>query len=92
MSYRVTIKDTKTGETVTSLQNFEWSDGSLYWWTEGNFGCDCNRNMQFQRAKGIKEENIEDIKCGDDRFFIEKAIFESGLEIEIDGSLEEESK
>lgn len=34
-----TILDTHTGECVT-LSNWE---ASVFWWTEGNGSCDCNR-------------------------------------------------
>jgi hypothetical protein len=35
----------------------------LFWWTEGNAGCDCNRGLFF---RGL------DIECGDDRFELTK--------------------
>lgn len=39
---------------------FIWPDGdpSTYWWTDGNFSCDCNR-AQFIGKK------IGDVECGE---------------------------
>jgi hypothetical protein len=34
----VTVLDTQTGETKESTY-----DSTLFWWSEGNGGCDCNR-------------------------------------------------
>jgi hypothetical protein len=67
MSYTVEIRERSTGETVTRVYpEFEWvssreqpgeeGNGSRYWWTDGNFGCDCNRRTEFQRAKGLPED------------------------------------
>lgn len=38
-------------------------DLALYQWTEGNFGCDCNRALFFARAAG--EADPESGMCGD---------------------------
>jgi hypothetical protein len=63
VSYSVEIRGRSTGETVTrEYPEFEWvasreqpgeeGNGSRYWWTDGNFGCDCNRELEFRRGKG----------------------------------------
>lgn len=56
--YRVFITRTADGSTrewkpgweCRDQEEAEWNDGSEFWWTEGNFGCDCNRFMEFERA------------------------------------------
>jgi hypothetical protein len=55
VSYTVAITDTTTGETRERTYDDlgEWDEGSEYWWTDGNFGCDCNRKLEFGRADGI---------------------------------------
>jgi hypothetical protein len=30
-------------------------DGVIFWWTEGNGGCDCNRSLSFAAAAGEPE-------------------------------------
>lgn len=40
----------------------------LFWWTEGNGGCDCNRRLFFARAAG--EPDPEDYDCTDGEYRI----------------------
>lgn len=79
MSYKVEIRNNETGEIRIKEMNLEWSDGSLFWWTEGNFGCDCNREMQFGTDK-----EFDDIECGETRFSVLKVILPDGTEYQID--------
>lgn len=32
-------------------------DPSTYWWSEGNFGCDCNRYYLLPEEWGVTDEN-----------------------------------
>ena len=65
----VTILNTKTKEKVTYQDNYmtytknEWPP---FIWTEGNYSCDCNRELFFYRAKHLKEP--KDPKCGNSRY------------------------
>ena len=55
---KVTLKDCETGETA------EVDDISRYQWTQGNYGCDCNRQNYF-------DVDIESEYClGGKRFII----------------------
>jgi hypothetical protein len=46
--YTVVMLDTETGEQRTSPPyNFPFGH---FWWTEGNFGCGCNRQAEWHRA------------------------------------------
>ncbi len=40
---------------------------AVYMWTDGNYGCDCNRYLMFQRAA---DEDESDIKCGHGRYMV----------------------
>lgn len=40
---------------------YTWHD--VFWWTEGNMGCDCNRHLTFERAHG-REPADEELVCG----------------------------
>lgn len=47
--YTVRIRRNSDGEIrMTKPYPFEFS---LYWWMDGNYSCDCNRHMEFERAK-----------------------------------------
>lgn len=59
MGYKVCIIDTQTGEErVHDMGNIPWGDASVFWWIEGNFGCDCNRALEFARAGGVPETEV----------------------------------
>lgn len=47
MSYTVRIQHKPTGEVRAISTDWEWGEGSVWAWTEGNFGCDCNRGLLF---------------------------------------------
>ncbi len=47
--------------------DFEYVCWPPYIWEEGNFSCDCNMELFFERADG-REPNGEGLACGDDRF------------------------
>lgn len=76
MSIVVDILNTATGETRTLLEKGAWvetripgdvdqADGIVFWWTEGNGGCDCNRGSAFERAGGADkdEQDFADFPC-----------------------------
>lgn len=74
MPYSVEIREVATGVNVTRAYPYEWvskSDpsgepgrGSLFWWTDGNFGCDCNRSMEFWRGNGVSEDVVRQRTSG----------------------------
>lgn len=65
-SYDAHITDTTTGETRTYVCEHPWEQHSDFLWSEGNFGCDCNRALFFARAAG--EDDDIDLPCGETRF------------------------
>lgn len=51
-------------------------DTSVYQWTEGNYGCDCNRHIFFELSyddnpDSDEEVEIEEIPCGETRYSIQ---------------------
>lgn len=93
MGYKVPIYSRKEDNWVwRDMGGIEWippdedSDGSVFWWTEGNFGCDCNRMLEYLRAQGRTEEEIAQIQivCGHTEFFIPFIITEEGELVHID--------
>ena len=65
----IEITDTATGEMRVYVDDFGFDDdpasGNEFCWSEGNFSCDCNRELFFERANGNEPDETE---CGDDRF------------------------
>lgn len=90
MSYKVAIRKNSTGEVRISSYDFEWYKSAeytdLFWWTEGNYGCDCNRHLEFERATGrvLEDHEISDAKCGEDAYTCLWAELPSGERIVID--------
>lgn len=91
MSYVATIVDNATGERREAPMDLEWHDeGSEFWWTEGNFGCDCNRFLEYERAGG-REPDEDEVKCifpgfeSRHRFSVPFITFPDGSRVKIDG-------
>lgn len=40
---------------------------SSYIWEDGNYACDCNRELFFERAKG---NELDDTTCGENRYSV----------------------
>lgn len=53
---RVTITDTTTGESATLDDMGRFDDGVFndFIWSDGNYSCDCNREIFFSQATGIE--------------------------------------
>ena len=67
------IRKNTTGE-VRVAEVEDWLvDGhrnpSVYNWTDGNFGCDCNREILFDRAGGGDPDPM-DMACTEGRFSV----------------------
>lgn len=55
---------------VYPFPEYGWdTDGSDYMWADGNYSCDCNRHLFFERAAG-KEPEWNEGKCGDDAYSV----------------------
>lgn len=71
MSYIALIKNNATGEIAQKpCPSWNWDEGQLFWWTEGNAGCDCNRSLWWYRQMGLEEPSL-DAECGADKFSVE---------------------
>jgi len=49
-----TLLDTKTGK-IAVVEDYDFN---VWWWTEGNGSCDCNRSNYFE---GLHEELVKEI-------------------------------
>ena len=87
MKYKVLIINNETKEErLRDMGDIAWLESSLFWWTEGNFGCDCNRRFEFMRA-GNEEitDEIWDLPCTSGKFSVPYAILEDKTKIQIEG-------
>ena len=54
----VTLRRVSDGLERTFSDDSVWLDDdgipSCYQWTDGNYGCDCNREIFFERAAGVE--------------------------------------
>ena len=77
----IELLDTQTGETV----GFEdcgsiWLDEGQpndFMWGEGNYACDCNRFLMFERALG-REPDLHLDNCGSDRYLAKAIRLDTG--------------
>lgn len=76
MAYAVLLRDNSTGRLyITKSFAGRFDAQSLYWWTEGNMGCDCNRAIVCGR-------NVEnDIPCGDGELYSFLAVVEPDMKV-----------
>lgn len=81
-AYRVLLKHIPTGEVVEVDHGEVWGDSADYLWTDGNWGCDCNRALLFARAKGLPEP--AERPCGEDRYIAIRAIGPDGWTCELE--------
>jgi hypothetical protein len=84
MPYQVLIRNNATGEERLYTDEHDWNDVGDYIWTEGNYGCDCNRSIFFGRAAGLEPEEVDLAECGESAFSIPYVILPNGERVEID--------
>lgn len=86
MAYKVRIKNNETEEIRERTMDLDWHEASYFWWTDGNFGCDCNRRAEFIRASGRQPTEEEwDLPCSTGDFTVIDVLLEDGTLIEIEG-------
>ena len=85
-SYTLQVRRTADGlvRECAGPETAPWSEGSLYYLTEGNFGCDCNRHLMFERAGGA-DPDIMGHPCGATRYSILSATLPDGTVVPVDG-------
>jgi len=80
MSYVVVIQHISTGEERHIEHDGEWDEAADYLWSEGNYGCDCNRALFFYSWG----PEAKDRECGDTEFAIPLVILANGEVIEFE--------
>lgn len=81
-SYDVVIRRNVDGKVRKHHEDSSWT--SDFMWTEGNYACDCNRRLFFDRADGVTYVPIDNVACGDGAYTILKIIFPDGKELQME--------
>ena len=90
--YKVALRNNATGEVRLIPYEYNWGDpddgtsgeASHFLWTEGNYGCDCNRALWFYDWG----PESEDRECGYTAFSALYAELPDGRRIQLDGVYE----
>jgi hypothetical protein len=82
-TYDVQIRCNATGKIRVYHEDSPWLESSEFGWTEGNYSCDCNRRLFFERAGG-GDPDLDETRCGDRAYTVIKVIFPDGTERAID--------
>ncbi len=79
MKAKVSILNTKTGETRV----YEEPDWCEYAWSEGNYSCDCNRNIYFDRVGGEERKDLSSYTChtANNVFRVTRIVLEDGTKV-----------
>lgn len=77
----VHLRHVPTGETrVYRTEEPEWEDGwSDFIWDEGNYSCDCNRWLFWERAAG--RSPATDVPCSDGVYRVDRIVREDTGEV-----------
>lgn len=90
----ITILDTQTKQTriynTTDFIDKETNTWNDYIWSDGNYACDCNRALFWNRAEPNSEQLNDD--CGDERFVILSIIDLRDNSVLYSESIEDETK
>ena len=54
---------------IKETEAWAWPENWVWMWTEGNYSCDCNRELEFRRALGETPE-WDDVECSEGRFSV----------------------
>ncbi len=82
-NYHLIITNNETKETRICAMDIPFLAGSLWWLTEGNYGCDCNRRIEFYRVE-FPKLIYDDYECTGGKFTIVAAILSNGSIMPID--------
>ncbi len=67
MAFTVHITKVATGEIRQMHETCAWSESTLWLWEDGNYACDCNRELFFCNAG---DEEDPELPCSSDRYTV----------------------
>ncbi len=74
--YWVDLYDTAMDRAGRVYQDLDWHEASLWWWFDGNMGCDCNRMLELYRRD---ETMTEAVQCGEGRILLHRIVKSDGI-------------
>jgi hypothetical protein len=77
--YVVVMRRREDGEERRITRPHEWGEADWFLWDEGNFSCDCNRRILFDRAIGCESDDAE---CGEGDYAVLRFLLSDGRIIE----------
>jgi hypothetical protein len=78
MTYSVLLLDSHTGERRRAHLD-GWDDHSEFMWSDdGNYGCDCNRELVWHRVTDPEYGGDDEVRCGTPRFKVLEFTLEDG--------------
>lgn len=69
MNYPIDIRRCSDAEVRSIQMEFDDYGLALYMFTDGNYGCDCNRELFWLRGDGQEPEPCT-TTCGEDRYLV----------------------
>ena len=77
--FTVYIRNNETREVAEITFTAKWLYREHYYlWSQGNYSCDCNRQLLFERAKG-NEPDWDMAMCGESKYTVLKIIAEDAI-------------
>lgn len=67
MEIEIILRKVESGEEVSFVEDHVSELSALWMWQDGNYSCDCNRELFFERAKG-KDPDLDEVWCSEGRF------------------------
>jgi hypothetical protein len=85
VKYTFAIRHNPSGEVRRYADSWDWDDEDTmqFAYSEGNYSCDCNRELFFARAIG-EERGFDGLECGEEAYSIPFATRPDGTQVPID--------
>ena len=83
VGYKVLIRNNETKEARWIEHPTPWDEHDEFMWTEGNYGCDCNRHLFFERANGVEPDD-DTVQCGEAKYSALYALLPDGTQHTLD--------
>lgn len=86
-NYTVTIEEVAKGKRVVCDKRYDFGDDVLVeYWTGGDYGCDCNRELAFWKGSDMPTNEINrrhsSLECSDERYRVVSLVREGRVLLE----------
>lgn len=91
LTHKVAIRRNSDG-VIRMVDGGNWNDCGEYMWVDGNYSCDCNRHLYFERAAGTELDWDDGGECGETRYSALYAELSDGRRINLDDDVQPDRK